>query len=94
MKYILIPLIVFIWTTINVGLAMYGMKRYLESKEKVSVIKIFPIDCNGCNFFHSYDMSVDDITNICKLTGMQVDDCDIDYQKRVCPAGFEKEGDK
>lgn len=38
--------------------------------------KIFPKDCNGCKHFYSYDLSIDDYTNVCKKNGWQVDDID------------------
>jgi hypothetical protein len=53
----------------------------------MSDIKMFPTDCYGCENFISYDMSVDDWTNICKANGMQVDDCDWAYGRFSCPEG-------
>lgn len=38
--------------------------------------KMFPKDCQGCKNFDSYDLSIDDYTNICKKNGWQVDDMD------------------
>mgnify|MGYP000939928482 CR=1 FL=1 len=54
------------------------------------MIKIFPKDCQGCENLISYDMSIDDITNICKINGLQIDDCDRDFQYSNCPLGREK----
>lgn len=54
------------------------------------MIKIFPRDCQGCESLISYDMSIDDITNICKINGMQIDDCDRGFQSCNCPLGKEK----
>lgn len=54
------------------------------------MIRIFPRDCHGCENFISYDMSIDDITNICKINGMQIDDCDRYFQCSKCPLGKEK----
>ena len=48
--------------------------------------KYFPVDCKGCPYYHSYDMSVDDWTNVCDVLGAQIDDCDIDFVvKPKCP---------
>lgn len=41
------------------------------------MISVFPKDCNGCKHFISYDLSIDDYTNICKKHGWQVDDMDV-----------------
>lgn len=38
--------------------------------------KMFPKDCAGCKYFYSYDLSIDDYTNICKKNGWQADDMD------------------
>lgn len=54
------------------------------------IIRIFPKDCHGCENFISYDMSIDDITNICKVNGMQIDDCDRYFQCSKCPLDLEK----
>lgn len=54
------------------------------------MIKIFPRDCQGCENLISYDMSIDDITNICKINGCQVDDCDRDFQYFKCPLDKKK----
>lgn len=37
---------------------------------------MFPKDCKGCKHFCSYDLNIDDYTNICKKNNWQVDDCD------------------
>lgn len=57
---------------------------------KIGEIKSFPWDCRGCDKFISYDMSIDDITNICKSNNMQVDDCDMDFEHYRCPEGIIK----
>ena len=41
--------------------------------------KHFPQDCKGCKYYITYDMSVDDWTNICTYMHVQVDDCDSDF---------------
>lgn len=48
--------------------------------------KCFPVDCRGCTHYHSWDMSVDDWTNVCDILNAQVDDCDIEWTLRIiCP---------
>jgi hypothetical protein len=48
-------------------------------------VKIFPRDCSGCENLKSWDMSVDDWTNVCLVNKMQVDDCDMDFESCICP---------
>ena len=48
-------------------------------------MKMFPKDCRGCEDLISYDMSIDDWTNICKINHMWIDDCDEDYKSYRCP---------
>lgn len=56
--------------------------------------KYFPNDCAGCPHFHSFDMSIDDWTNICDILKVQVDDCDIFYfPPRICPLDKQEEQD-
>lgn len=58
-------------------------------------VKVFPRDCGKCKYHISYDMSVDDITHICKINGMQLDDCDISYYSiHKCPKGKKKKNTK
>lgn len=46
----------------------------------------FPMDCSrNCPHFRTWDMSVDDWTNVCDLLNVQVDDCDMDNQWMICP---------
>lgn len=51
--------------------------------------KQFPKDCSdNCPYFHRWDLSVDDYTNICDKLGIQVDDMDAYgpfYLPRFCP---------
>lgn len=52
---------------------------------------IFPRDCpKDCPHLHSWDMSVDDWTNVCDLLDTQIDDCDMDFIWMLCPR---KEGE-
>ena len=49
-------------------------------------MKKFPEDCpRDCPHLTSFDMSIDDWTNICDLIPAQVDDCDMDYVSYPCP---------
>lgn len=57
----------------------------------MSNVKSFPKDCHGCENLVCYDLSIDDLTNICKINGMQVDDCDMYFQSFKCPEGQIKE---
>jgi hypothetical protein len=50
--------------------------------------KTFPNDCSSCDKFISYDMSVDDWTNICTYDNSRVDDCDLDYHFKLCHANY------
>ena len=53
----------------------------------------FPNDCpKDCKYFVTWDMSVDDWTNVCNKGRMQVDDCDTDYVSYPCPLETEKTG--
>lgn len=37
----------------------------------------FPMDCpRECKYFKSWDLSIDDYTNVCYKLKKQVDDCD------------------
>lgn len=46
----------------------------------------FPKDCTrDCPHYHSWDMSVDDWTNVCDLLKVQIDDCDTDFNWMYCP---------
>ena len=55
-------------------------------KERV-MPKRFPNDCTiECEYYYdTWDMSVDDWTNVCLLLKMQVDDSDMDYINFPCP---------
>ena len=57
---------------------------------KTDEVVWFPVDCKGCDNLISYDMSIDDWTNICKVNNMQIDDCDIDFLWSRCPKGYLK----
>ena len=48
--------------------------------------KMFPKDCQGCQYYRNFDMSIDDYTNQCIKNGWQVDDCDAHgaYAKLYC----------
>ena len=60
-------------------------------KGKTMADKKFPQDCNRkCPHYHTWDMSVDDWTNVCDLLKAQIDDCDMDFQWMYCPL---KEGE-
>lgn len=49
-------------------------------------VKCFPDDCNGCKFFHAYDMSIDDWVVSCKKLNVQMDECDTDFMPKMqCP---------
>lgn len=50
-------------------------------------MKKFPLDCpRDCPYLHSWDMSIDDWTNICDLLKMQIDDCDMNFMfLPICP---------
>jgi len=53
-------------------------------------MKRFPLDCpRDCPHLHSWDMSIDDWTNICDLLNIQIDDCDVGFPRSVflpiCP---------
>ena len=50
----------------------------------------FPLDCpRNCPHLHSWDMSIDDWTNVCDLLNMQIDDCDAGFPLSaflpICP---------
>lgn len=51
--------------------------------------KQFPKDCpDDCPYFHRWDLSVDDYTNVCDKLEIQVDDMDAYspfYLPRFCP---------
>lgn len=52
--------------------------------------KRFPNDCTReCEHYVTWDMSVDDWTNVCLLLKMQVDDSDMDYINFPCPLNQE-----
>ena len=39
--------------------------------------KNFPRDCpKDCPYYKSWDLSIDDYTNLCEILGIQIDDCD------------------
>lgn len=41
--------------------------------------KFFPKKCtNECPYYHWWDISIDDYTNVCDKLHVQVDDCDAD----------------
>lgn len=58
--------------------------------------KYFPKDCTkDCPYFHCWDLSIDDYTNVCDKLGVQVDDMDAYgpfYIPLFCP--IEKEGER
>ena len=56
-------------------------------------MKRFPLDCpRDCPHLHSWDMSIDDWTNICDLLNIQIDDCDMDFMfLPICPLEGGKE---
>ena len=47
----------------------------------------FPRDCweKQCQYFHCYDMNIDDFTCFCDLLKIQCDECDEDYCNIACP---------
>ena len=47
----------------------------------------FPKDCwkKECEYFHAYDMSIDDFVCSCDLLKIQCDECDKDYSFVKCP---------
>ena len=51
--------------------------------------KQFPKDCTkDCPYYHCWDLSIDDYTNVCDKLGVQVDDMDaysIFYIPMICP---------
>lgn len=52
-------------------------------------IKKFPIDCNEkCKYFACWDLSVDDLTCVCRKMNVQIDLCDSDFQRFICPLGI------
>ena len=57
--------------------------------------KHFPKDCDeDCPYFISYDLSVDDYTNVCTKLGLQIDDMDAYgpfYIPIFCPISIDKE---
>lgn len=54
--------------------------------------KKFPQDCTTkCQHFHTWDMSVDDWTCVCDKLGVQIDDCDSDFQWMYCPLSEDDE---
>ena len=59
--------------------------------------KQFPRDCTkDCPYYHYWDMSIDDYTNVCDKLEVQVDDMDaygVFYIPLVCPLDATKEGD-
>lgn len=47
---------------------------------------MFPRDCpRDCPHFRAWDMSIDDWTCRCDLLNVQIDECDMDYQRVRCP---------
>lgn len=47
---------------------------------------MFPRDCpHDCPHFRAWDMSIDDWTCRCDLLNVQIDECDMDYQRVRCP---------
>jgi hypothetical protein len=61
--------------------------KLIINKLKFKYIRRFPEDCRGCKHYHSYDMSVDDITHLCLSHNMQIDDCDTYWYRggTLCP---------
>jgi len=59
----------------------------LKPVTRIGEVKVFPRDCYGCKNHIHYDMSIDDITNICNVTGRRIDDCDMDFINCKCPEG-------
>ena len=56
--------------------------------------KKFPKDCTrDCPHYHSWDMSVDDWTNVCDLLKVQIDDCDMDFNWMYCPLAEQESGE-
>ena len=56
-------------------------------------MKVFPKDCEyNCPHLRRWDMSIDDWTSTCTLLKIQIDDCDRDYNFRLCPLTEIKEG--
>ena len=56
--------------------------------------KKFPKDCTrDCPHYQSWDMSVDDWTNVCDLLKVQIDDCDMDFNWMYCPLEEQESGE-
>lgn len=57
--------------------------------------KTFPKDCTKeCPYYHSWDLSIDDYTNVCDKLHVQVDDCDAYgpfYVPILCPLDEKEE---
>lgn len=49
--------------------------------------KLFPKNCNSsCPYYRSWDLSIDDYTNLCTKLGIQIDDCDAGIMTlSLCP---------
>lgn len=58
---------------------------------KSSDVVWFPVDCKNCEDLIRYNRGIDDLTNICKVNNMQIDDCDIDFRWSRCPKGYLKD---
>ena len=50
-------------------------------------MSLFPKDCwnKGCEHFHTWDMSVDDLVCACDVLNKECDACDEDYSFVRCP---------
>ena len=57
--------------------------------------KTFPENCTKeCPYYHSWDLSIDDYTNVCDKLHIQVDDCDAYgslYVPILCPLDEKEE---
>ena len=71
---------------------MYAIIDVCQGNERRNAMeKRFHRDCTKeCPHFHTWDLSIDDWTNVCDLLKVQIDDCDMDFNWMYCPL---KEGE-